>query len=181
MNKLKNTTIIGVSRDGVAAMGSDGQVTLKDTIMKERAQKVQSLHDGEVLVGFAGGVADALTLFTRFEGKLDSYPGNLSKAVVELAKEWRKDKFLRKLEAFLTIMNTEESFILSGAGDIIKPDDKVVAVGSGAGYALAAARALLEYSNLDAPSIVEESIKMASRVCVYTNDNITVEVLDGEK
>lgn len=177
MEGLHGTTIIGVQRDGVAAMGSDGQVSFQDMIMKEHAKKVQTLYNGQILVGFAGAVADALTLFSRFEEKIKNYPKNLPKAVIELAKTWRTDKYLRKLEAFLSVMDKKDSFILSGSGEVIQPDDNIVAIGSGAGYALAAARALLEHSSLDAPSIVEESIRQASRVCIYTNDNISVEVL----
>lgn len=177
MGSIHGTTIIGVRRDNVVAMGSDGQVSYQDTIMKETAKKIQMLHEGKVLVGFAGAVADALTLFSMFEEKLKSYPKNLPKAVIELAKSWRKDKFLRKLEALLGVMDKENSFILSGSGEVIQPDDGIVAIGSGGGYAISAARALLKYSNLDAPSIVEESIKLASKVCVYTNDNISLEVI----
>ena len=177
MGSIHGTTIIGVRRDNVVAMGSDGQVSYQDTIMKETAKKIQMLYEGKVLVGFAGAVADALTLFSMFEEKLKSYPKNLPKAVIELAKSWRKDKFLRKLEALLGVMDKENSFILSGSGEVIQPDDGIVAIGSGGGYAISAARALLKYSNLDAPSIVEESIKLASKVCVYTNDNISLEVI----
>jgi len=180
VNSIHGTTILGVKRDNIVAMGSDGQVSFQETIMKESAKKVQTLHEGTVLIGFAGAVADALTLFSMFEEKLNSHPKNLPKAVVELAKSWRKDKFLRKLEALLGVMDIEDSFILSGGGEIIQPDDGIVAIGSGGGYAVSAARALLKYSSLDAPSIVKESILLASKVCVYTNDNISIEVLKNE-
>ncbi|MEA1912988.1 MAG: ATP-dependent protease subunit HslV [candidate division WOR-3 bacterium] len=178
MAYMHGTTILGVRRDGIVVMGSDGQVSLQDTIMKENAKKVQSLHNGEILVGFAGAVADALTLFSMFEEKIDKYPKNLPKAIIEFAKSWRKDKYLRKLEALLGVMDKEDSFILSGSGEVIKPDDGIVAIGSGGGYALSAARGLLEYSSLDARTIVEVAIKLASRVCVYTNDNISIEVIE---
>lgn len=178
VRSIHGTTILGVKRDGVVAMGSDGQVSLQETIMKETAKKVQTLHEGAVLVGFAGAVADALTLFSMFEEKLGSYPKNLPKAIIELAKSWRKDKFLRKLEALLGIMDKDNSFILSGSGEVIQPDDGIVAIGSGGGYALSSARALLKFSSLDARSIVEESILLASRVCIYTNNNISIEVIE---
>lgn len=180
MVKMHGTTILGVRKGNVVAMGSDGQVSFQDTIMKETAKKVQPLHKGDVLVGFAGSVADALTLFSLFEEKLDRYPKNLPKAVKELAKKWRKDKFLRKLEALLGVMNREHSFILSGNGEVIRPDDGIIGIGSGGAYALTSARALLEHSELEAPEIVEYSIKLASKVCVYTNDNISIEVIENE-
>jgi len=181
VSNMHGTTILGVRRDNIVAMGSDGQVSFQETIMKETAKKIQTLHEGKVLVGFAGAVADALTLFSMFEEKLDNYPKNLPKAVIELAKSWRKDKFLRKLEALLGVMDRENSFILSGGGEVIQPDDGVVAIGSGGAYAISAARALLKHSSLDAPSIVEESILQASKVCIYTNDKITIEVLKNEE
>jgi ATP-dependent HslUV protease subunit HslV len=177
VNTIHGTTILGVRKDGVVAMGSDGQVTVNDTIMKANAKKIQLLRDGEVLAGFAGSVADALTLCSMFEDQINKYPKNISKAVIEFAKQWRKDKYLRRLEALLGVMNKEESFILSGSGEVIRPDDGLVGIGSGGGYALSAARALLLHSSLDAPSIVGAAIKLASDVCVYTNDNISVEVI----
>lgn len=174
---MKATTILGVRRDGESAIGSDGQVTLENTIMKSKARKIRKLYKGKVLVGFAGGVADALTLFAKFEAKLEEYHGNLERAVVELTKEWRTDKMLRRLEATIGILDREHAYIVSGAGDIIEPDDGIIALGSGGGYALACARALVKYSNLSAKEIVEESIRTAASICVYTNDQITVEVL----
>jgi ATP-dependent HslUV protease subunit HslV len=181
VSNIHGTTILGVRKDGVVAMGSDGQVTVSDTIMKATAKKIQLLREGEVLVGFAGSVADALTLCSMFEEQINKYPKNIFKAVIEFAKQWRKDKYLRRLEALLGVMNKEETFILSGNGDIIQPDDGLVGIGSGGGYAISAARALLLHSSLDAPSIVKVSIKLASDVCVYTNDKITVEVIKSEK
>ena len=174
---MKATTILGVRRDGESAIGSDGQVTLENTIMKSKARKIRKLYKGKVLVGFAGGVADALTLFAKFEAKLEEYHGNLERAVVELTKEWRTDKMLRRLEATIGILDREHAYIVSGAGDIIEPDDGIIALGSGGAYALACARALVKYSNLSAKEIVEESIRTAASICVYTNEQITVEVL----
>ena len=171
------TTILGVMTKDEAAIGGDGQVTFENTIMKQKACKIRKLYNGKVLVGFAGGVADALTLFAKFESKLEEYHGNLERAVVELTKEWRTDRILRRLEAMLAILNREHAYIVSGNGDIIEPDDGIVAIGSGAGYALACARALIKYTNLNAKEIVEESLKTTAGICVYTNDKITVEVL----
>ncbi len=171
---IRGTTILGVRYKEEAAIGGDGQVTVENSIMKSSACKVRKLYKGKVLVGFAGGVADALTLFERFESKLDEYHGNLERAVIELAKDWRTDKVLRRLEALLGILDRKHSYVISGSGDIIEPDDGIIALGSGGGYALACARALVKYSNLKAKEIVEESIKMASSICVYTNDKITV-------
>ena len=181
MNTIHGTTILGVRKDGIVAMGSDGQVTVSDTIMKANAKKIELLSDGEVLVGYAGSVADAITLCDMFEEQINKYPKNISKAVIEFAKQWRKDKYLRRLEALLGVMNKDESFILSGSGEVIRPDDGLVGIGSGGGYAISAARALLLHSSLDAPSIVEVAIKLASDVCVYTNDNISVEVIKSGK
>ncbi|MEO0293939.1 MAG: ATP-dependent protease subunit HslV [candidate division WOR-3 bacterium] len=174
---LHGTTILGVRKDGIVAMGSDGQVTFNETILKANAKKIQVLREGEVLVGFAGSVADSLTLCSMFEEQINKYPKNISKAVIEFAKQWRKDKYLRRLEALLGVMNKEESFILSGSGEVIRPDDGLIGIGSGGAYAISAARALIRYSSLDAPSIVEISIKLASEICVYTNDNISIEVI----
>jgi len=174
---MKATTILGIKRGGESAIGSDGQVTFDNTIMKSKACKIRKLYKEKVLVGFAGGVADALTLFAKFEAKLEEYHGNLERAVVELTKEWRTDKILRRLEATIGILDREHAYIVSGAGDIIEPDDGIIALGSGGGYALACARALVKYSNLSAKEIVEESIRTAASICVYTNDQITVEVL----
>jgi len=174
---FRSTTIIGLRKDGRVAMGGDGQVSLGETVMKERARKIRKIYNDAIITGFAGASADALALFDKFESRIEQYKGNLTRAVVELAKEWRTDKILRRLEALLAVMDKEHSFILSGTGEIIEPDDGIVAIGSGGGYALAAARALVKYSDLDASAIVEESLRVASHICVYTNDNITVEVL----
>lgn len=181
MKSIHGTTILGVRKDGIVAMGSDGQVTVGDTIMKANAKKIQSLREGKVLAGFAGSVADALTLFTMFEEQINRYPKNISKAVIEFAKQWRKDKYLRRLEALLGVMSLDESFILSGSGEVIRPDDGLIGIGSGGGYAICAARALLLHSSLDAPEIVKTSIKLASDICVYTNDYISVEVIKSGK
>jgi ATP-dependent HslUV protease subunit HslV len=172
-----STTIIGIRRDGKVAMASDGQVTLGDTIVKQTARKVRRLHDDKVLVGFAGATADAFTLFERFEQKLDEYSGNLPRAVVELAKDWRTDRVLRKLEALLGIIDGKNSFVVSGSGDVIEPDDGIVAIGSGGPYALAAARVLLKHTELPADKIAREAIETAAAVCVYTNTEITVEMI----
>lgn len=175
---LHGTTIIGVRRDGRAALAGDGQVTLGDhTIMKRGARKVRRFYNGQVLAGFAGAVADAFALFERFETRLESYHGNLQRAAVELAKEWRTDRALRRLEALLVVMDTETLLVLSGTGEVIEPDDGVAAVGSGGPYALAAARALLAHTQLSASEIARESLRIASGICVYTNDQIVVEEL----
>ncbi|MCD4733769.1 ATP-dependent protease subunit HslV [bacterium] len=171
---LRATTVLAVRRDGKVALGGDGQVTLGDSILKAGAKKVRTLGDGKVLAGFAGGVADAITLFEKFEGMLEDHPGSLSRAAVELAKQWRMDKFLRRLEALLLVANQEETLLISGSGEVISPDDDVASVGSGAGYARAAARALLRHTNLSARDIVEESLRLAAEICIYTNTNITV-------
>jgi ATP-dependent HslUV protease subunit HslV len=173
------TTILAVRRDGVVAMGGDGQVTLGNTVMKGNARKVRRLYSGKVLAGFAGGTADAFTLFERFEGKLEKF-GNLTRAAIELAKDWRTDRFLRRLEALLCVADSTSSFIVSGNGDVIEPERQLMAVGSGGPYANAAARALLEHSNLDARSIVEESLNIAADICIYTNRNIVIEELKAE-
>jgi ATP-dependent HslUV protease subunit HslV len=176
--KLRATTILGVRKDGLVAMGGDGQVSLGDIVMKQRARKVRKIHEDTVLAGFAGASADALTLFDKFESRIKQYKGNLTRAVVELAKEWRTDKILRRLEALLVVMDREHSFLVSGTGEIVEPDDGIVAIGSGGGFALAAARALLKHSDLDAKAIVEESLKLAAQICVYTNEEISIEVLE---
>jgi ATP-dependent HslUV protease, peptidase subunit HslV len=168
------TTIVAVRHNGRVALGGDGQVTIGETIMKATAMKVRKLKDGSILAGFAGSVADAFTLFGKFEEKLERFPGNLPKAVVELAKEWRTDRFLRRLEALLAVADRERLFVISGDGNVIEPDDQVAAIGSGGSYALAAARALREYSTLDAPEIVRKSLEIAGDICIYTNRNITV-------
>ena len=174
---LHGTTILAVRRDGRAAIAGDGQVTLGQTVMKHTARKLRRLHNGEVLAGFAGSAADGLALFSRFEAKLEEYRGSLERAAVELSKEWRTDRVLRRLEAFLVVSDREASFLLSGAGDVIAPDDGIVAVGSGAPYALAAARALIHHTGMDAGTLALEAMKIAAQICVYTNDTITVETL----
>jgi ATP-dependent HslUV protease subunit HslV len=175
---IRSTTIVGVRRGAVAAMAGDGQVSLGETIMKQKAKKIRKIYDGRVLAGFAGASADALTLFEKFEAKIEQYKGNLTRAVVELAKEWRTDKILRRLEALLVVMDKEHAFVISGNGEIVEPDDGVIAIGSGGGFALAAARALLTHSDLDAKTIAEQALEIAAGICVYTNDHITVEVLE---
>jgi ATP-dependent HslUV protease subunit HslV len=173
---LHGTTILSVRRFGRVAMGGDGQVTVGTTVMKGNARKVRRLHDGQVLAGFAGGTADAFTLFERFEGKLEKY-GNLARAAVELAKDWRMDRSLRRLEALLCVADAQSSLIVSGNGDVIEPDNALMAVGSGGPYALAAARALLENTELDARRIVEQALSIAADICIYTNRNLTLEEL----
>lgn len=172
--KIRSTTILAVKRDGRVAMAGDGQVSLGPTVMKAKANKIRTLDEGRVSAGFAGSTADALTLFEKFEGKFKEFNGNLTRAAVEMAKEWRTDRMLRKLEALLIIADKEHIFTLSGNGDVIEPDDGVAAIGSGGPYALAAARALVKNSSLSAKKIVEESMKIASDICVYTNENITL-------
>lgn len=172
--KVRATTILGVRRDGRVALGGDGQVSVGQTIMKSNAQKVRTLKGGKVIAGFAGAAADAFTLFEKFEEKLERFPENLPRAAVELAKDWRSDRVLRRLEALLAVMDREHGFILSGTGDIIEPDDGILAIGSGGSFALAAARALLEHSSLAASDIVRKGLGIAGEICVYTNANITV-------
>jgi ATP-dependent HslUV protease, peptidase subunit HslV len=168
------TTIVAVRRNGVVAMGGDGQVTLGNTVMKGNARKVRRLFNDKVLAGFAGGTADAFTLFERFEGKLEKY-GNLTRAAIELAKDWRSDRFLRRLEALLLVADPSKVLVISGNGDVIEPDYDVAAIGSGGPYALSAARALLEGSDLDARSIVERSLGIAADICIYTNRNLVID------
>ncbi|MBI4621532.1 MAG: ATP-dependent protease subunit HslV [Desulfobacterales bacterium] len=174
---FKGTTILCVRHKGKVALGGDGQVTLNDTIMKHGAKKVRRLYNDNVLAGFAGTTADAFTLFEKFEGKLEQYHGNLTRAAVELAKDWRTDKILRRLEALLIVADKEHTLIISGNGDVIEPDEGAIAIGSGGAYALASAKALIKYSDLDVKSIVEESMKIAADICVYTNDRIFIEEL----
>jgi len=178
MEQLKSTTIIGLIHNGVAAIGGDGQVTLGNTVMKHNATKIRKLLDGKVLCGFAGASADAFTLMERFEDKLQQYRGNIFRASVELAKDWRTDKYLRRLEAMLSVISKDTALIISGNGDVIEPDDKIVAIGSGSMYALAAAKMLIKHSTLSAKEIVIESLKTASEICIYTNDKINVEVIE---
>ncbi|MBW3552789.1 MAG: ATP-dependent protease subunit HslV [Gemmatimonadetes bacterium] len=175
------TTIVAVRHGGRVALGGDGQVTMGDTVMKASARKVRKLRDGKILAGFAGSVADAFTLFEKFEEKLERYPGNLPRAAVELAKDWRTDRYLRRLEALLAVADEHHIFLLSGDGNVIEPDDEIVAIGSGGSYALAAARALKEHADLPAPDIVRRSLEIAGEICIYTNRNITVLELDGSE
>ncbi len=177
MTATHSTTIIGVRRDGLVAMASDGQVTLGETILKHNARKIRKLHNDRVLVGFAGSTADAFTLFERFEAKLEEFSGNLPRAVVELAKDWRTDRVLRRLEALLGIMDRQFSYIVSGSGDVIEPDDGIIAIGSGGPYALIAARLLLKHTRLPADAIAREAIHSAAAVCVYTNTEIFLETI----
>lgn len=177
MEKTRGTTVIGLIRNGKAVIGSDGQVTMGNTVMKHTAKKVRKLYNDSVLVGFAGATSDAFTLFERFEAKLEQYKGNLLRAATELAKEWRTDKYLRRLEALLAVVSKEKTLLISGTGDVIEPDDGIVAIGSGGQYAYVAARILLKYTKLSARQIVEEALKQAADICIYTNDHITIEEL----
>jgi ATP-dependent HslUV protease subunit HslV len=174
---LHGTTILAVRHRGAVALAGDGQVTLGQTVVKHGAKKIQRLLGGQILAGFAGSTADALALIHKFETKLEEHRGNLQRAAVELAKEWRTDRVLRRLEAFLVVADREATFLLSGAGDVIAPDDGLVGVGSGGAYALAAARALVRHASLDAAGVAREAMKIASEICIYTNDVIEVETL----
>ncbi|NUQ12201.1 MAG: ATP-dependent protease subunit HslV [Gemmatimonadaceae bacterium] len=174
MPRIRSTTILSVRRDGQVALGGDGQVTVGDTVMKATAQKVRTLANGRLLAGFAGSAADGLTLFQKFEEKIERYPDNLRRAAVELAKDWRSDRVLRRLEALLAVTDRENSFILSGTGDIIEPDDGILAIGSGGPYALASARALLASTALPAADIVRRSLEIAGEICIYSNNRITI-------
>lgn len=171
------TTILSVRHRGRCVVAGDGQVSLGQTIVKHSAKKIRRFYSGEVLAGFAGSSADAMALLTKFEAKIEEYRGNLERASVELSKEWRTDRVLRRLEALLIVANRESSFLLSGSGDVIAPDDGLLAIGSGGPYALAAARALLRHGELDAEAVAREALKIASEICVYTNDQIVLEVL----
>jgi len=173
--KIEATTIIGVVHNGTSALGGDGQVTLGNTVMKHNAVKIRTIANGKVLCGFAGASADAFTLMERFEDKLEQYRGNVNRAAVELAKDWRTDKYLRKLEAMLAVITEDKALVISGNGDVIEPDDQIVAIGSGGMYALAAAKMLKKYSKLSAKDIVKQSLLTASEICIYTNDKINVE------
>lgn len=177
---FRSTTVISVRHKGEVSLGGDGQVTLSNTIMKQQATKIRRLADGKVLAGFAGAAADAITLFERFDAKLSEYKSNLKRAAVELAKDWRTDKYLRRLEALLAVCDSEHSLLLSGTGEIIEPDDGIIAIGSGGPYAMAAARVLVKHSDLSAEDIVRESLLAASSICIYTNDNITVETIKAK-
>ncbi|MCZ6799454.1 MAG: ATP-dependent protease subunit HslV [Nitrospirae bacterium] len=175
--KIRSTTILCVRRDGAVAIGSDGQVTVGSTIMKSNSRKLRTMHHNQVIAGFAGATADAFTLFEKFEAKLEEYHGNITRAAVELAKDWRTDRMLRRLEALLAIANKDHSFIISGNGDVVEPEDGLLAIGSGGSYALAAARALLRHTNLEARAIVQESMEVAAGIDIYTNQEIIIEEL----
>jgi len=176
--KIHGTTILSVRRGDRVVIGGDGQVTLGDTMMKGNARKVRRLHGDNVIAGFAGGTADAFTLFERFEGKLQKHQGNLTRAAVELSKDWRTDRMLRRLEALLAVADASASLILSGTGDVIEPEEGIMAIGSGGPYAKAAARALLQETDLDARTIVEKSLQIAADICIYTNHQLTIEELE---
>ena len=178
MEIIKATTILGILHNGVAALGGDGQVSIGNTVMKRNAMKIRKLMDGKVLCGFAGGAADAFSLMERFEDKLGQYRGNVNRAAVELAKEWRTDKYLRRLEAMLAVISKDVALVVSGNGDVIEPDDQIVAIGSGGMYALAAAKMLKKHSSLSAKEIVDEALRTASEICIYTNDKINIEVIE---
>lgn len=178
MEPLHGTTIVGVRRNGQVALGGDGQVTLGQIVVKGSARKVRTLYHGRILAGFAGATADAFTLFERFEAKLEKHQGHLLRAAVELSKDWRTDRVLRRLEAMLAVADREHLLILTGTGDVLEPDEPVVAIGSGGAYALAAAKALLRHSDLAARAIVEAALAVAGEICIYTNDRFVIEVLE---
>lgn len=178
MDTIYGTTILGVHRNGKAAIAGDGQVTLGNTVMKAKAVKVRKLYEGKILAGFAGATADAFSLFEKFENKIKEFKGDLTRASVELTKEWRRDKYLQKLEALLIVMDKENGYILSGSGDVIGADDDLYSIGSGGSYALAAARALISNTELSAAEIAKKSLEIAGSICIYTNDNITILELD---
>jgi len=174
-NSMHATTVVGIIHNGEVAIGSDGQATMEKTVMKATVKKVRKLYNGNILAGFAGSTADAFTLFERYEEKLNEYNGNMQRAAVELAKDWRKDKFLQKLQALLVVMDREQSLLISGQGDVIEPDDQIAAIGSGGSYALAAARAMCKHApELSAKQIVEEALHIAADIDIYTNHNVTV-------
>jgi ATP-dependent HslUV protease subunit HslV len=177
LEQYRGTTILSVRRNGIVVIGGDGQVSHGHTVMKSNARKVRRLYNNKVLAGFAGGTADAFTLFERFEGKLETHQGNLIRAAVELAKDWRTDRMLRRLEALLAVADAKSSLIITGNGDVIEPEHNLIAIGSGGSYAQSAALALLENTDLDARAIVEKSLGIAASICVYTNDNFTIETL----
>ncbi len=175
--QVQSTTVLAVRRDGKVAVAGDGQVTLGDTVMKHKARKVRKIYNGKIIVGFAGAAADALSLFERFEGKLEKHQGNLTRAVVELAKDWRTDRILRRLEALLLVVDKDHTFLISGTGDVIEPDEGVMAIGSGGAYAQAAAQALLQHTDLGAAAICREAMAIAAKLCIYSNSEISVEEL----
>lgn len=177
MEPIHATTVICVRRGDQVSIAGDGQVTVGNTVMKHGAAKVRRLYHDKILAGFAGSAADAFALFSRFEAKLEEYRGNMERAVVELAKDWRMDKYLRQLQAFLIVANQERAYLISGTGDLIQPDDGILAIGSGGPYALAAARALVQHTQMTAPEVAAEALRIAASICIYTNDNITVESL----
>lgn len=176
--KIRSTTILGLIHKGKAAIGGDGQVTLGNTVVKHNSFKIRKLYNNKVLCGFAGSAADAFTLLNRFEEKLEQYNGNVNRSVVELASDWRTDKYLRRLEAMLAVISEDKTFIVSGTGDVIEPEDHIVAIGSGGMYALAAAKMLVKYSDLSAEEIIKEALGTAADICIYTNDKINVEAID---
>lgn len=179
---VRSTTVLGVRHNGRVALGSDGQATMGETVMKHKAEKVRSLYDGEILAGFAGSTADAFTLFERFEEKLQEYGGNVTRAAVELAKDWRTDKYLRKLEALLAVASPRRLLLISGGGDVIEPDDNIVSIGSGGPYALAATRALLQNGDdFSAREVVDRGLEIAADICIYTNHNRTILDLEIEE
>jgi len=179
VQQIRGTTILSVRRNGKVVIGGDGQVSMGNTVMKGNARKVRRLYKGQVLAGFAGATADAFTLFERFEGKLEKHSGHLTRAAVELAKDWRTDRMLRRLEALLVVADAEASLILTGTGDVVEPEDSLMAIGSGGSYAQAAARAMLDTSTLPAREIVEKGLSIAADICVYTNHNLVIEELDS--
>ena len=172
--RMRATTILAVRRNGKVAIGGDGQVTVGETVMKSHAQEVRVIHNGRIVAGFAGAAADAMTLFEKFEEKLERYPGNMPRAAVELAKDWRSDRVLRRLEALLIVADKEHGFIVSGTGELIEPDDGILAIGSGGSYALSAARALVDNTQLEASEIVKRAMHIAGEICIYTNTNISI-------
>jgi ATP-dependent HslUV protease subunit HslV len=174
IDRIRATTILAVRKDGRSVMGGDGQVSVGETIMKHKANKLRFLYKEKVLVGFAGATADAFNLFERLEGKLEKFSGNLTRAAVELAKDWRTDKILRRLEALLLAMDSTQTFIISGTGDVIEPDETAAAIGSGGPYALAAAKALIKHSDLDAPTLASEALMISASICLYTNEEILI-------
>ncbi len=174
---IKGTTILCVRHKGKVAIAGDGQVTLGDTVLKQKASKIRTLFNGKVLAGFSGATSDAFALFSRFEAKLEEYRGNLPRAAIELAKDWRLDRSLRRLEALLVVADEKNSFLISGTGDVVEPDDGIIAIGSGGTYALAAARALIRHTGLSGQELVEEAMKISAEICIYTNTNITIEEL----
>jgi ATP-dependent HslUV protease, peptidase subunit HslV len=177
MPQIYSTTVLGLIRDGKAVLAADGQVTVGVTVMKHSSRKIRKMYNNTVLAGFAGSAADALTLSDKFEEKLQQYRGNFERAAVELAKEWRTDKYLHRLEALLAVLNKDKAFVISGTGDVIEPDDGIVAIGSGGSYALAAARMLVKHTSLSGREIVHEALLAASEICIYTNSNIVIEEL----